>query len=630
MSVIQKNSIKTFSITSLFLILISNHIQGQHAVTDASVHFKETFEDFVRKDKNLRKWDAPSVADLDQDGYPDLLLNDHGLGISVCWNNQGHFAKPIDVIMGDLHGVAVGDIDFDGKLEVIMSRGGGSGSNARNSKMFRVNKKREFIPLEDFDIPLEMMRGRTVKFFDGDNDGDLDLINFAFPTKEKKGKSENYVYENDGNGQLILKSTLPPSIADGQKTLLTDINSDNIIDLILYGHETIKVFQGLGDLTFKEVTGKVLPNPISDVTSVVEIDYDNDGDFDLYLTRGKDFEIGETFYNKQTKNWAFYTKRGNFKFEDLQTGDVLQMRNFQSQWPYNDAYYIGETGYLYDFPGETHSGKDIRLVNSNALGFPDKLNEKGGIHVGYVGNDRWRIAGNTWSPTTGVVHGVLDYPEYNHPEGLPDIFLENKNGKFVDITKKAKLILEEHTVAASVADLDNNGFQDLLVIRRGNMVFQNEPIVYLNQGNSQFQQEMVSGISTSDWGSMGMAVEVLDYDLDGKVDIVIGNERGKWHLFKNLSKEANTNSFISIEVGTSSSGQATSLGAIVNIKSCTGVQTQHIGSTGASYSQSFNKLVHFGLGQCNKPIKVTVTWSNGEAITRTINKTRQKITIGKN
>ncbi|CAN0603719.1 unnamed protein product, partial [Ectocarpus sp. 12 AP-2014] len=203
---------------------------------------------------------------------------------------------------------------------------------------------------------------------------------------------------------------------------------------------------------------------------------------------------------------------GDFQFNDLVAGDVLYMNNFQSQWPFNDAYYIGESAYQYEFIGETHSGKDIRLVNSNALGFPDVLNEKGGIHVGYVGNDSWRIAGSTWSPTTGTVRGVKEYPAYEHSKGLTDVLLENREGKYVDVTKKANLLLEEHTVGVSVADFDNNGFQDILMIRRGELVYENNAIIYLNQGNATFKQVHHHGISTADIGSMGMAVEVLDYD----------------------------------------------------------------------------------------------------------------------
>ena len=614
--------------SSLQVFSQSTNVKIDPVEKDTAKLFIEVIKDFPRVKKNLRKWDAPVIADLDRDGYMDILINDHGYGIRVCWNNKGVFSKPYDILIGDIHGVSVGDYDKDGNLEIIMARGGGSGSNARNSKIFRVDNKRNFTEVPDFDKPLEMMRGRTVKFFDGNNNGNLDLINFAFPSAETKGKSENYIYKNDGKGQLVLAAELPPIKVDGQKTLITDFNGDGIFDLLLYGNGKVKAYQGNGDLSFEDVTKKIFPFDIDDVNDIVELDFDNDGDFDLFFVRGKDFEIGETFYDPQTKDWGFFTKRGKFKFEDLEVGDVLQLENFQSQWPDNDAYYIGESGYQYEFPGETHSGKDLRLVNSNALGFPDIINQKEGFNIGYVGNEKWRIAGDLNAPSTGIVHGVNAYPEYKHAKGLPDILLENKDGKFTDVTKQANLYIEDNTTGAAVADLDNNGFQDILITRRGDLIHKNESIVYLNQGKSGFKKLGFSNIISPELGAIGMGIETIDYNNDGKVDIIIGNERGKWHLFKNNLAEAEKNKFVDIEIGNSPTGKCTALGAKVTIQGCGTKQMQRVGSTGANYSQGFNNRLHFGLGDCKQPINVKVIWTNGESKEETISNPNM-IRIGK-
>ncbi|GGZ77914.1 CRTAC1 family protein [Algibacter mikhailovii] len=601
------------------------------AQTPDTNSFVEAFKDFRRKEKNLRKWDAPVIADLDQDGYLDLLINDHGYGIQVCWNNKGKYAKPYDIIMGDLHGVSVGDFDKDGDLEIIMSRGGGSGSNARNSKMYRVTKQREFVELPDFKVPLALMRGRTVKFIDLNNNGELDLLNFAFPDLKMKGETENYIYENNGSGQLTLKSTIPASKVNGQKALTTDINGDNIMDIILYGYDNVIVYKGNGDFSFSDVTKKALPNDLENVTSIVEIDYDNDGDFDLFFTRGLEFQKGETFFNKDTNVWGFFTKRGAFKFDDLETGDILNIENFQSQWPNNDTYYIGESSYKYEFSGETHSGKDIRLVNSDALGFPDNANhkEQTGHYIGYVGNDKWRLSGFLWAPATGIIRGVKDYPEYNHPKGLKDVLLENTGGKFKEVTQKLNLSNKEHTMASTVADFDNNGYQDILVIRRGNLVSPNESLIYLNQGGSGFNTLSNHNIISTELGAIGMAVETVDYNKNGKIDIVIGNERGKWHLFKNELASAKQNNFITIEVSNSKRGHVSPLGAVVEVSSCKNKQLKRIGSSGSQYSLNYNTFAHFGLGTCSSGIKVKVTYSNGESIEQTISNINQTVLIGK-
>ena len=621
--------IKKAHIKSIFFLSVCLSICFIPCIGNSQTTFKEVFKEFLRQEVNLRKWDAPVIADLDQDGHLDLLINDHGFGIQVQWNNNGKFAKPYDIIMGDLHGISIGDIDMDGNLEIIMSRGGGSGSNARNSKMYRVTKDRKFIELGDFKEPLAMMRGRTVAFIDGDNDGDLDLLNFAFPDGDKNGETENYIYENNGKGELILHGTIPAIKVDGQKTLVTDFNGDNIFDFILYGNGALKAYEGNGDLTFNDVSKKVFPKDIEDVTGIVEIDFDNDGDFDLYITRGNEFNKGETFYDKETKTFGFFTKRGELELEDLEIGDVLNLENFQSQWPNNDTYYIGEASYDYEFEGETHSGKDIRLVNSDALGFPDNANyqEKKGWYIGYVGNRIWRIAGFLWAPATGIVHGVENYIEGNHSEGFNNILLENKGNKFKDVSKEFGFTDKEHTMAVSVADFDNNGFQDLLVIRRGDLIHANESIVYSNSKDSGFIKAKKHNIISTELGAIGMAVETIDYNQDGKVDVVIGNERGKWHLFKNESSEVENNKYITIEIGNSKSGKTSALGTIVEVTSCKNSQKQRVGSTGAQYSLSHNTFVHFGLGECSS-VEVKVTWTNGETETKTFSTLNNKVKIG--
>ena len=621
------NKINYKSKVFLSCILLCFLCSSINAQKDKTNSFKEVFKEFPRQEKNLRKWDSPVVADLDKDGYVDLLINDHGFGIQVQWNNKGKFAKPYDIIMGDLHGVSVGDFDNDGHLEVIMSRGGGSGSNARNSKIFKV-KGREFIPMADFTEPLALMRGRTVKFVDLDNDGDLDLLNFAFPDGAKNGASENYVYQNNGSGELILHSTLPASKVNGQKTLSTDFNNDNIIDIILYGDKNVIVYQGNGDLTYKDVTKKVLPYDIDEVTTIAEIDYDNDGDMDLYFTRGSEFQKGDTFYNNETKDLGFFSKRGDLNLDDFVSGEVLEMENFQSQWPNNDTYYIGEASYDYEFKGETHSGKDISLVMSDALGFPDNpdYKEKKGWYIGYVGNQKWRIGGFLWAPATGVVHNVENYIAKKIAKGPNDILLENKGSKFKDVTKKANLFLEEYTMAVTVADYDNNGYKDLLVIRRGKLVYENESILYLNDGKSGFNVKEGHNIITKDSGGIGMAVESIDYNKDGKVDVVVGDERAKWHLFKN--EMADGNKSLTVEVKNSKKGNISPLGALVTISSCGNNQIQRVGTSASQYSLNHNTFVHFGLGECSKTVKVKVTYSNGEVLEETVKPSSYDVIIG--
>ncbi|MDO6641887.1 CRTAC1 family protein [Shewanella sp. 5_MG-2023] len=580
--------------------------------------FLEQGEAIFNKDaKNRKGWDAPTISDLDQDGYLDILINDHGYGLRVMWNNEGKLAFPYDILMGDLHGVSVGDLNFDGQLELIISRGGGSGSNARNAKIYSVNKQRQLVEWKELKEPLASMRGRTVKLVDLDNDGDLDLLNFAFPDRKMREQnlSENYIYENIGKGEMVIRSTLPSVHGDGQKTLVTDINQDHIPDILLYGHGAVKVYQGREHFDYEDVTKQVLPNALHNVTAIAEIDYDNDGDFDLLFTRGLPFEKGDVFFDKKTKRLGFYTKRGPFQFDDFNIGDTLLIENYQSPWP-EKLPYIAEPGYKYPYKGETHSGRTIELVSSDALGFPDDISDSSGVYIGYVGNNKWRLAGNVFAPFSGVVHGVEDYKTSAKPEGLSDLLLENQNGKFIDVSAKVGLIDTEHSTGVTIGDFDNNGFSDVLVFRRGNLISANNALMYMNHsanGQSRvFEKLENSGVFSTELGATGMSGEVLDYDNDGQLDVVTGHERGMWHLYRNQGTLPANNGHVQVNVGLSPNQKASALGALVTVSACNVSQVRRIGSNGANYSMSFNHQLLFGIGSCSDDYQVSVKWTNGE------------------
>ncbi|GAB5561410.1 MAG: hypothetical protein SynsKO_30570 [Synoicihabitans sp.] len=586
--------------------------ESPSATVQSPPNFVSAAADFPRSEKNLRKWEAATVADLDQDGWPDLILNEHGFALQVMWNNRGKFAPPWDLVMGDLHGVTVGDLDRDGRLELVVSRGGGSGSNARNSMIYRIEGREAFTRLPEFPEPLAMMRGRTVKLFDGDRDGDLDLLNLAFPSNNREAASENYVYRNEGNGTLELDHRLERSYQDGQKILLTDFDNDGVEDVLMYGHRALRAFRGKGDLSFTEISEEMFPTPIEDVTGVVEIDFDNDGDFDIFLSRGRDFEAGSAFYDAKTDVWGFFAKRGKFRFDDFLAGDVLDLENYQSPWP-NKKIYTGEPALDYAFPGETHSGKDVRFVNSDTLGWPDQLPNKG-LYVGYVGNGRWRVAGETWSPLTAVFRGVKSGPQKGDTLGPTDVLLENRDGRFFDITERVGISGETHSTDVSAADFNNDGHVDLIVVQRGQLVTANESTLWLNRGNGTFERSAVHGVISPELGAIGMGVSTFDYNQDGLMDIIVGNERGKWHLFRN-NTDASANHAV-VDLRSILEARRSILGAVVSLTAGEQTWVKRCGMGGSPYSRGHDPYVHFGLGDYQGPVSVTVSLSDGTALTQ--------------
>lgn len=139
------------------------------------------FEDRLR-----RKWDSPVIADLDQNGFQDVIITEHGRDLQIFWNEGGKFSAPQKFTGGDLHGVTAADYDRDGSTDLVVAQGGGDGLNPKKPFVRSIDKNRTFGPRKLFDY-FEKSRGRATKFFDPNNDGALDLYLTGFPTDVQEG-----------------------------------------------------------------------------------------------------------------------------------------------------------------------------------------------------------------------------------------------------------------------------------------------------------------------------------------------------------------------------------------------------------------------------------------------------------
>lgn len=100
------------------------------------------------------------------------------------------------------------------------------------------------------------------------------------------------------------------------------------------------------------------------------------------------------------------------------------------------------------------------------------------------------------------------------PAGLPNRLFRNRDdGTFEDITEKSGLGVLENTACALFADFDNDGRQDVIVVRA------NGPLLFLNQGEGRFEQRPDAFKFTNPPQGTFTGAAVGDYDRDGWLDI---------------------------------------------------------------------------------------------------------------
>lgn len=577
------------------------------------------------------KYGGPTVADLDQDGDFDFIVNNHNAETSkLYWNNSDgavtkHHKNLARWFMHDLHGTAAGDYDNDGDLDLVVTMGGGNGTNPSKTNFYH-NDKGNFV-LYTGDVGIDRGgRGRGARWIDADLDGDLDLLLFN-EASLTHSKPQHYFYQNLGNGKFAFKSVAGMQDVEPSRVLVTDINQDQIDDIIFYGHHAMSIWQGNGDFTYQNVTQQ-LPTDVrgfDDVMAMVDVDIDNDGDLDLYVARGKEFGVGKNVsMDFDALSLELDIKPKGTKGQEalsFTSGGELQFYNFhyQAQLGYRNKFYPM-------FLGENKSRQNIKeggefvIKPSQAQGFPTDLSENG-MYFGITGKTangehQWQAAlvrnGNVFWGFGFSLRGVTSVtPAFElENRNVSDALLENINGKFVDVSAKWNLPKGGNSLGATRGDFNNDGHQDLLVYRWGRIGKRIADLMLINNQQGQFEsftQHGANDIGGPGNGDMGQS---FDFDLDGKIDLLSGSEGGEWYLFGNTTTKDNNH--LTVRVGYSPKAHIDAYGAVVEIKVANKTFKQRVGSNGEIFSQSLLNNLHFGLGSDDDIRSVKVRWRNGE------------------
>ncbi len=441
---------------------------------------------------------------------------------------------------------------------------------------------------------------------DFDNDGRLDLAVTSFDPVRPMG-----YYHNSGDGTFEDR-TAPAGLIEqlgGKNLVQTDYNNDGNIDLFVsrgaWLNSPIRqsLLRNNGDGTFTDVTEAAgLLDPINSTHSCWA-DYDNDGWLDVFILN-------------ETSNNRLYHNRRDGTFEEVSAragvgggGDVMCKG---ADW----VDYDND-----DFPDlfvDNYRG-DARLYHNNRNGtFTDVTTSMGidGPQKGFscwawdYDNDGWLdiFATSYDLALESVVKGLLGQP---HGRELSNRLFHNLKGQgFENVAKEAGLDMNFEAMGCNFGDLDNDGFLDFYLGTGDTDLSTLVPNRMLKNVAGKRFADITASSGTGNL-QKGHGVSFADWDRDGDLDIFIemgGATNGdKYHniLFQNPGQG---NHWLTVKLVGKKSNRA-AFGARIKVITAGKdplVVHRHV-SSGSSWGA--NPLEqHIGLAQADRVATLEIHW----------------------
>ncbi|GAB0491517.1 hypothetical protein MMPV_002771 [Pyropia vietnamensis] len=256
------------------------------------------------------KWCGALIADLDGDGWDDLILNNHDkTPLRLYWNNRrgdGASEQPSTLFQRapdplgfliDAHGQTAGDIFLTGTAATLVMQGGANGDELATPRLLRSyggNRRR----LEQAQRATGLEgdsggRGRSPLLVDLDGDGDLDLITLNYEKTPQPGPRQR-VYENVG-GKFKRRHGTGLEEAGVEYAVLTDLDNDGRMDVVAFPF--FRLYRATGSFAFADVTDEWMRQVPGGATAgrntwaAAELDANNDGKWDLFLARNSQPDV---------------------------------------------------------------------------------------------------------------------------------------------------------------------------------------------------------------------------------------------------------------------------------------------------------------------------------------------------
>ncbi len=444
-----------------------------------------------------------------------------------------------------------------------------------------------------------------INWVDYNNDGfdDLYVTNMNFHSPEVT----NFLYLNNGNGTFTTVSdTISQFIAPCRGSSWFDFNEDGLLDCYIAtwpAHEDYLFLQN-PDHTFTQADEPLSPGLSVGSITPNWVDFDSDGDVDLFITNSSDtqaFPTYNAFRNTLYKNDynMYYSASGSGLTSSAE-------HSYGSSWcdvdgdGDKDLFVANSEMELNKYYVNNGDGTFTSEVNA---GITDTLSESFGVSWADYDND-------------GDFDLFVTNAKYNS-NGKNFLYNNQGDGSFIRITEGQIVNDVDYSFGSCWGDYDNDGDLDLFVANIGDLSSPNPLQVvnnrlYQNNGDGTFTSVSNNEITDADGWSYGCGWS--DYDNDGDLDLYVANYYQYTEENDLFENQGNMSSWIKIRL-TGSGNNSSVLGTIIKCYATIGnqpvVQMREIRSE-SGYCSKNSDAVHFGLGDALIVDSLVIIWPSGQ------------------
>ena len=527
-------------------------------------------------------------------------------------DDQYNVHKYMNIYTGG--GVATGDINNDGLLDLYFS------GNIVSGRLYLNRGNLQFEDITQTSGLENQMWSTGVVMVDINQDGWNDIylcISGGAPQNERG----NLLYINNGDNTFT-ESAESYGIGDHRQTMhaaFLDYDKDGDLDLYLL----------INPAAYEQKVNMVLPRKLNGESISTDALYQNNGDgsfTDVSTTAGilvEGYGLGIAVSDINMDGWPDI-----YISNDFIGNDILYINNGNGTFTNRAAEYLKHTSYA-------SMGNDVADFNNDGLVDIMVLDMRPEDNL----RQKLIISSRSYDKFQHMLESGYQ-PQY----GRNTLQLNRGSGKFSEIGFLAGVSSTDWSWSALLEDYDNDGDRDLFVTNGflrdlGNLDYIHFQSVYDNsfgeiEARKEIKRTAISSLPgaalldylyenngdltftnrSSEWGidqpGYSHGAVYVDLDNDGDLELVVNNVNEEAHFYENRSDKLLKRNYVRLKLEGSEPNR-NGIGSKIWIRADNNLQYhEHYLSRG--YQSSVDPVIHFGLNSSSIIDSIEIEWPDGK------------------